>query len=91
MYSDPPQPIFSDYFRVLSSIKLRFEPIGKENENRVLEHLETINNTMKFFEEGVRLTTENCVPNPSMRSFCKQMMNSCIGKLGELLSYCPKD
>ena len=83
MYCDTPQHIFSDYFRILSSLKLRFEPIGKEHIDNVPKYLESINTTMKFVEEGVKLTTENCVPNPSLRQFIKQMMNSCIGKLGQ--------
>ena len=56
---------------------MRYDQIPPEHKNDKNSYYEFMNKAMDFTEAGVKLDQNNCIPNPSMRSFVKQVMNRC--------------
>ena len=74
------KPIFKDYFRCLSSLKLRYEAVPKDCSDDPDQFFSEVNEKMGFAEEHLKLSTENSLPNPSMRAYVKDYMNIILGE-----------
>ena len=76
------EKILSKWMSIMAHQKLRFTDHGCEE--GLEERLSFINQKSGFVSDELRLTKEKLNPNPSMKSAVKLLMNSAIGKWGQL-------
>ena len=75
--------IFSDYFKMLASKKIKYGSVPKHYHGNLSQYCEDVNREMGFENPMDQLTPEVLEENPYQCTFIKGLMNVGIGKLSQ--------
>ena len=77
------EPIFSEYIKLLSSLKIRNAVVPQEFQHDVAAYCSQVNDAMSYTTEADRLTPEKMQNNPYAYKFFKGVLNISLGKFSQ--------